>query len=331
MERRQICVLTTVLLIGISLFLATCGEDKPTESRQTTVPVLTTTTVSAVTQTTAESGGNITSDGGATVTARGVCWSMNATPTIADNSTTDGTGTGSFTSSITGLTAGTPYYVRAYATNSVGTGYGNSQSFTTSAAPSTVTDIDGNVYQTVTIGTQVWMAENLKVTHYRNGDVIPYVTDGFAWDALSSGALCEYDLSADTAAIYGLLYNWFAVNDARNIAPEGWHVATRSEWIALNSYLAPNAGGQLKDTGTTYWFSPNEGATNETGFTALPGGERGYQGVFGALHQEAYFWTSTESTTSSRAYVFSLHYTLDYISDRNLSQNSGHSVRCVKD
>ncbi|MFH2050775.1 MAG: FISUMP domain-containing protein [bacterium] len=327
---RKLLSLLGIMVLSLALF-SSCSDNKGTDPVQTTAPTVSTLIVSAVTETTAECGGTITSDGGAAVTARGVCWSTNATPTIADNITTDGTGSGSYTSSLTGLTAGTPYYVRAYATNSAGTGYGSTQPFSTTASSSTVTDIDGNVYETVTIGTQVWMAENLKVTHYRNGDPIPDVTDGMTWEGLTTGALCRYNNSDDTAAIYGLLYNWHAVNDSRNIAPVGWHVPTRSEWSALNSYLAPNAGGQLKDTGTTYWFSPNEGATNETGFTAFPGGQRGYQGVFGALHQEAYFWTSTESTTSSRAYVFSLHNAFDYIADRNLSQYAGHSVRCVKD
>ncbi len=157
------------------------------------VPVLSTAEVTGVTHAAAQCGGNITSDGGATVTARGVCWSTNLTPTVADSKTTDGTGAGSFTSSITGLTDSTAYYVRAYATNSNGTGYGNTSSFTTTDSMGTVTDIDGNIYQTVKIGNQWWMAENLKVTHYRNGDAIPNVTDNTAWEGLTTGAYCNYN------------------------------------------------------------------------------------------------------------------------------------------
>jgi hypothetical protein len=150
--------------------------------------VLTTSDVSDVADESAVCGGTITSNGGESVTERGVCWSTTPTPTVDDNITSDGTGSGAFASDITGLTNGTTYYVRAYATNSKGTGYGGEKSFNT-----TITDIDGNRYQTVKIGDQVWMAENLKVTHYRNGNSIPNVTNDAAWTDLTSEAYCEYE------------------------------------------------------------------------------------------------------------------------------------------
>ena len=305
-------------------------------------PILTTDTVSAITQTTAECGGNITSDGGAAVTVRGVCWSTGPSPTTADGKTTDGTGTGSFTSSLTGLTAGTSYYVRAYATNSVGTGYGSSEPFTT-AASNTVTDIDGNVYQTVTIGTQVWMAENLKVTHYRNGDPIDHVTDGGTWSGLTTGAYCNYNNDQGNVATYGRLYNWFAAADIRNLAPAGWHIPTDAEWKQLEMYLGmsqaqadatgwrgTDEAGKLKEAGTTHWNSPNTGATNESGFSALPGGYRNDVSNFGYMGIYANFWPST-GINSNYAWYRSLYYYSSQVNRSYGNKQRGFSVRCVRD
>ena len=165
-----------------------------------------TTVVSSITLSTAISGGTVLCDGGALINARGICWSTSHNPTILDNHTSDSIGLGIFTSNITGLLMGTTYYVRAYATNSVGTAYGNEVSFYV-----LIKDFDGNVYDAVTIGTQTWMKQNLKVTHYRNGDAIPNVTDGNAWGNLSDGAYCNYNNDNNYANIYGRLYNWFNV------------------------------------------------------------------------------------------------------------------------
>ncbi|HUV29537.1 MAG TPA: fibrobacter succinogenes major paralogous domain-containing protein [Acidobacteriota bacterium] len=336
------CFVPVSVLLCLSVLLS-CGDDKGTEP-DISVPVLTTTTVSAITQTTAQSGGNITSDGGAAVTARGVCWSTSPTPAVTDSKTSDGSGTGGFTSSISGLTAGTDYYVRAYATNSAGTGYGSAQPFTTTASSGTVTDIDGNVYQTVTIGTQVWMAENLKVTHYRNGDQIPNVTDGSTWSGLSTGAYCEYDNNPVNVATYGRLYNWYAVDDSRNIAPAGWHVPTDEEWKQLEMYLGmsqaeadafgwrgTDEGDKLKEAGTSHWISPNAGATNESGFTALPGGYRSWNGTFSNLGSSAYIWSSTEYSFSY-AWTRGLNYGgSQVLRNVNYSRHHGFSVRFVRD
>lgn len=329
--------------VMLALVVGCGGDDDPTGPDNTTAPLVTTSTVSAVTETTAQCGGNVTSDGGAAVTARGVCWSTSPTPTIADSKTTDGSGTGSFTSTLTSLTAGTPYYVRAYATNSIGTGYGSAQSFTPSSASNTVTDIDGNVYQTVTIGNRVWMAENLKVTHYRNGDPIPHVTDGITWGGLGTGAYCEYNNNPANVATYGILYNWYAVDDSRNIAPAGWHVPSDEELKQLELYLGmsqaeadsdgargTDEGGKLKETGTTHWDSPNEGATNESGFTAVPGGYRLSTGYCFGMGGGAYFWSSTE-LDSFNAWDRSLIYLDSQVSRESFSKRFGFSVRCVRD
>jgi len=323
-----------LLIMGVFLvFASSCEKDDDNNNGQQNVPVLSTTEVTEITANTATSGGNLTDDGGTTVTARGVCWSTNQNPTIADSKTTDGTGAGSFTSNITGLTAGTIYYVRAYATNSAGTGYGSAMSFTTQGGTTgTVTDIDGNVYNTVTIGTQVWMVENLKTTKYRDGTSIPNVTDNISWNNLTTGAYCDYSNTPSNSATYGKLYNWYAATNAHNIAPTGWHVPTDADWTTLTTYLGGEgvAGGKLKETGTTHWQSPNIGATNETGFTALPGGLRDYGGTFNRIGTTGYWWSSSELDATD-AWRRLMHYSYSRVDRDGYGKQLGYSVRCVRD
>jgi uncharacterized protein (TIGR02145 family) len=198
---------------------------------------------------------------------------------------------------------------------------------------STVKDADGNVYHTVTIGTQTWIVENLKTTKYRNGDPIPQVTDSAQWIALTTGAYCYYDNNPANGNTYGLLYNWYAVNDSRKIAPEGWHVASLEEWNVLNTFLGGDliSGGKLKETGTTHWNSPNTGATDEVGFKGLPGGGRSFEGVFQNIGQSGLWWTSTESSAND-AWPCGLSCNSELIfKSFSLKKNSGFSVRCIKD
>lgn len=199
--------------------------------------------------------------------------------------------------------------------------------------PNTVTDIDGNTYQVTTIGTQVWMAENLKVTHYRNGDAIPNVTDNTAWGDLVTGAYCNYNNDGGNGISYGRIYNWYAISDSRNIAPVGWRVATDGDWQTLVNYLGDHmtAGGKLKESGTTHWTSPNTGATNESGFTALPGGYRsGSSGGFSGIGDRAEFWCSTD-TTSDAAWARTLYYNNIEIYRDGRDKGHGYSVRCIKE
>jgi len=198
----------------------------------------------------------------------------------------------------------------------------------------TMTDQDGNTCRTIQIGTQVWMAENLKVTSYRNGDLIG--TTDPATKNISGEATPEYQWpglgDASKVATYGRLYTWFAVSDSRNIAPPGWHVASYEEWTILRDYLGGDsvAGGKLKETGTTHWISPNTGATNESGFTALPGGLRDPGGLFYTTNQPGNWWTSTESIAPNvwHAYTSGVASYLLLISS---NKAVGYSVRCVKD
>ncbi|MFA4907888.1 MAG: FISUMP domain-containing protein [archaeon] len=189
----------------------------------------------------------------------------------------------------------------------------------------TVTDIDGNTYKTVKIGDQWWMAENLKVTHYRNGDAIPNVTDNLEWSGLISGAYCNYANDINKVATYGRLYNWYAVNDSRNLAPLGWHMPPDSEWDLGEGY-----GGEMKQAGTKYWNSPNRGATNESGFSALPGGYRGGLGDYVHLGHEGYWWSATEL---GRDHAWDRNITMfsSILSRSPDGKNFGFSVRCVRD
>jgi len=208
----------------------------------------------------------------------------------------------------------------------------------------TVTDIDGIVYTTLKIGTQWWMAENLKVTHYRNGESIPNVTYNTEWSNLSTGAWCSYKNDDDSISTYSRMYNWYAVTDSSNIAPEGWHIPTDEEWKELEMYLGmsqsatdipgwrgTDEGGKLKETGTTHWFSPNTGATNQSGFSALPGGYRGpIGGTYYQISSHAYFWSSTESSGVS-AWNRSLTFNLSGVHRWDDHKRDGYSIRCVRD
>jgi uncharacterized protein (TIGR02145 family) len=173
----------------------------------------------------------------------------------------------------------------------------------------TVTDIDGNVYHTVTIGTQTWMVENLKTTHYRDGEAIPYVTDSAIWNGLSTPAYCFYNNDAvANKATYGALYNWYTASSPK-LCPVGWHVPTDAEWTTLMTYLGGQivAGGKLKEQGTAHWNSPNTGADNSTGFTAVPGGCRTMGLIqFYEIGTFGYWWSSTETSAKFAWYRYIL-------------------------
>jgi len=185
---------------------------------------------------------------------------------------------------------------------------------------STVTDIDGNIYHTVTIGTQVWMEENLKVTHYRNGNPIPNVTDNKQWRNLTIGAYCNYNNDSNNSTTYGRLYNWYAINDSRNIAPTGWHVPTDEEWTTLTDYLGGEkgeyvAGGKLK----------------EIGFTGIPSGYR-RNGRFEGLGSYGFWWSSTElSNVPGSARYRTMGCESGDLSSDCSYKTSGYSVRCLRD
>ncbi|MFO7934424.1 MAG: fibrobacter succinogenes major paralogous domain-containing protein [Bacteroidales bacterium] len=203
--------------------------------------------------------------------------------------------------------------------------------------------LDGRVYKTVKLGTQVWLAENLNADKYRNGDPVLNRKGKGEWGKHETGAWCFYDNEKKNGEIYGRLYNWFAVNDPRGLAPEGWHIPTDEEWKELEIYLGlgeteagyrgwrgQDTGGKLKETGTSHWHEPNEKATNASGFTALPGGYRDVDGHFYVLGYGGYWWSSSEHTDDIVWYR-SLYHTYSKIHRTDSYAGDGFSVRCVKD
>ncbi len=303
------------------------------------VPVLTTTALTVVMPTSATSGGSISNNGGSAIIANGVCWSTSENPTTDDNVTTDALGSATFVSNITGLTPGTVYYIRAYASNSTGTGYGNQLILTTS-----ITDIEGNIYRTVLIGTQIWTAQNLKTVKLNDNTDIPNVTGNAEWMAMTTMAYSVYSNSAPNKDAYGALYNWHTVNTGR-LCPAGWHVPTDAEYntmeihlgipaadINIYNFRGTDQGTQLK--ATTTWNAGGNG-TNSSGFNALAGGYRQWTtGQFWGLGINTYFWTSTDDAANGHptvAWYRRLDNTDTRIYKATTEKTGGKYVRCVKD
>jgi uncharacterized protein (TIGR02145 family) len=295
--------------------------------------------VTLITSATVTSGGNAFDDGGFAITQKGVCWSTTTNPTVAGNKTIDGTGTGIYTSSITGLASSTNYYLKAYAINSIDTAYGNEISFYTKGETGSVSDNEGNTYSTIVIGTQKWMAENLKTGYFNDGSAIPLVTDASAWTALSTPGYCWYN-NDETAnkATYGALYNWYTVNTGK-LCPTGWHVPSDSEWKTLEMYLgltqseADAAGWRGTDQGTqlkntTGWNSGGNG-TNTSGFSALPGGNRFTSGPFALIGDYGYWWSSSDFDAID-AWCRNLYHPNGDVFRNRLDKHYGWSVRCLK-
>jgi uncharacterized protein (TIGR02145 family) len=327
--------------LSILLFLTNACKKLERINPRDGISVVTISTIAATSigEYTASSGGKISSDGGLEIIEKGVCWNTIGNPTVTDNKTNEGNGGGAFTSTLTNLKHGTKYYVRAYATNARGTIYGNEISFQSlfnDGIGQMLSDVDGNTYKTVYIGSQQWMAENLKVTKYNDGTVIPNITDNTQWYNLTTGAWSYYNNDAANNIKYGKLYNWYSVsktsNNNKNVCPIGWHVPSDAEWTVLTDYLggASVAGGKMKEAGTTNWNSPNTDATNTSLFTGLPGGYRYVNGNYYSIGNNGYWWSSTENSTGS-AWYRSLDGGNGDAVIYNDGKRFGLSVRCLRD
>jgi len=285
-----------------------------------TVPVLKTSN-SSITGNTVICGGNITNNGGESVVVRGVCWSTDTLPTINDNKTIDSLGNGLFVSSIKNLTPNTTYYIKAYASNSIGTGYGNTIII--------VSDVEGNLYNSISIGNQIWMKENLKTTLYNDGSSIPNIKDSLMWYNSTTPAYCWYRNELKNKEIYGGLYNWYSVNTGK-LCPIGWHVPTETEWNSFMNFLGGREfiGGKLMEIGTSHWINNNI-SDNSSGFTALPGGYI-YNKFYG-LGEQGNWWSSTSGNGINNGWAFTIWDNYIVTSFGVGPANDGFSVRCIKD
>jgi uncharacterized protein (TIGR02145 family) len=342
---------TPISLLTLSVFLIlttaifSCKKD---EERM--VPVLSTLPATFITRTSVCTGDAIISQGSDTILTDGICWGTKPDPNVESSLI-------SLNARLDDLSPNTTYYIRAFATNSAGTGYGNQVSFTTKPANvshlfnpdvtyDTVTDIDGNIYKTVEIGTQVWMAENLKTSRFNDGTEIPYINDpifnlepGFCWYKKNESIFKD---------IYGGYYNWFAVNTGK-LCPAGWHVPTDNEWKVLEEFIGisqadadmmgcrgTTQGLMIREPGTENWVDESISASNASGFTGLPGGSCGFfmedfscggEGII------AMWWTDTELNTDpgSWGYMRWILWDGSCIQRSELEKKAAINVRCIKD
>jgi uncharacterized protein (TIGR02145 family) len=438
--------LSASILIFILYFTACTKSENGTDNKDGNLPSLTTTSITNITGISGVGGGNVTSEGTSTVTSRGVCWSTENTPNISESKTSDGAGVGVFISNLTNLNGNTVYFVRAYATNASGTGYGMAVSFKTlgntptivtidannissisanligtiknnllstvvtfeygttisygtskTSSPSTitdtnlvgvtctltgliqnttyhyrikavnsagtsysddkvfttslaVTDVEGNIYSTVKIGSQTWMQENLRTTKFNDNNPITLGTDNDIWTNTNNPAFCFYDNEASTyKIIYGALYNWNAVSSGK-LCPLGYHIPTDSEWKQLELYLGMSqsdvdkeawrgsgyVGNKIREASNTYWTNSWTQATNSSGFTALPAGRRNQIGNFQQIGMTVIFWSSTPYYNTTAPYDIiggwaRITNGYDLVYRGGVLTHEGASVRCLKD
>lgn len=343
------------ILIALILILNACSKDNApmvsnTLGSSNNTIVITTDSVFNISNYSATSGGNVISDGGSPILKRGVCWNTNINPTINNYHTYDFVGLGIFTSSLSNLVPGTTYHLRAYAFNSIDTIYGNEITFSTtniglgscSGGPAIISDIDGNIYNVVSIGNQCWMKESLKTSRYKNGSPIQTGLTDSQWQSVTSGACADNNNNLNYTSTYGKLYNWYAVSDGSGLCPAGWHVATESDWNQLVKSIDPladtsiNSGTQSSTAGgsmkaTIGWTSPNIGATNSSSFSGLPGGFRLYGGGSYALPGTGGYWWSSTLSTTNYAYIHKLYFQDATVKKVMDNKHVGYSVRCVRD
>jgi uncharacterized protein (TIGR02145 family) len=327
---RSKVVIFPISIVAYIIFIISC-EKRDFKA----VAKVETKTVSEIMATTAKATGDII-DLGNGITDYGHCWGLAADPTISNSKTSLGAANkiGTYSSELKTLEPGSAYHIRSYVKCGDEVIYGIDKQFATIGRQ--ISDADGNVYNTVIIGTQIWITENLKTTKYNDSTRIPNIIDNTAWAALSTPAYCWYDNNVSNQTIYGALYSWYVVdaasNGGKNVCPSGWHVPSDDEWTTLTTFLGDNAGGKMKETGTIHWSSPNTGATNSSLFTALPSGYRYSDGKFYSMGNSCEMWSRTPYDANS-AYRYTLGYDYSYVDRSRIYglKRYGFSVRCIKD
>jgi uncharacterized protein (TIGR02145 family) len=328
-------VYVVLILAAVIACKKSAVRDLQTPPQTVNPPTVKTTAPSSITASAANSGGTISSDGGSVVTRKGVCWSAKHNPTISDQKTTDSSGFGTFVSKITGLSPGSTYYIRAYATNIAGTAYGDEIQMTTLPV----------IVKSVVIGTQTWSVEDFDGVVYRNGDTIPQVQDSMQWPFLTTGAW-RYAYTNDPAfgPAYKKLYNWYAVVDSRGLAPVGWHTPDSLAWRTLIDFLGGDRDNNtdiltaVKMESPMFWteysasfpgIKPDPMA-NSSGFSAMPGGF--FEGTTLIAPLLGYYWTNSKFTPLAGAGDISI-ILLDQgsVYFGRLWRNDGMAVRLVKD
>jgi uncharacterized protein (TIGR02145 family) len=322
MKKQNIFLFSIVLLLSISV--VSCKKEN-----NISLPKVTTYSPIFIASSTVTVG---YSDGGSALLESGLFMGISTNPETSGSRLKIGTDTGNYVVQINGLLPGTQYFIKAYATNAKGESLGEEVNFT---SPATVSDFDNNVYETVKIGTQQWMAKNLKTTHYLNGELIATTSPSTLNISGETSPKYQWSYGGDdlNAATYGKLYTYYAITDTRKVCPAGWHVPTDTDWTALESALGgfTIAGSSLKETGNTHWISPyNLDATNITCFKALPGGYRNDTGGFSFSGNYGFWWSSTQGD-AYYAWARSLSVQSSQISRSSFMKNYGASVRCIKD
>jgi len=292
--------------------------------------------------------GKITFDGGGKQIKTGFVWSTKSNPLLSDSKTEAISKERIFSSAIEKLSPNTYYYIKPFFTNEAGTTLGGEIIIKTTSIPpttystavfpaltfETIQDIDGNSYKTIKIGTQTWMAENLKTTKFSDGTSIPSTSDPLTDISNESAPIYQwsYNNNKELSKNAGLLYTWYAASSLKGVCPTNWHVPREDEWLKMTSYLGglDNVGYKLKELGSTHWSIANKEVTNETGFTALPAGYRNSNGTFDLINITGYWWTSTQ-TGAENANHRNLNIYNSGLGNYGLFKKSGASIRCIKD